>query len=42
VFKNRVLRKVSGTKRAEVTGAGGQENCIMVSFTVCIHQKLFR
>jgi hypothetical protein len=31
VFENRVLRKIFGTKRDEVTG----ENCITRSFVIC-------
>jgi hypothetical protein len=33
VFENRVLRRIFGTKRDEVTGGWG--NCIMSSFTAC-------
>jgi hypothetical protein len=37
VFENRVLRKVFGPKRDEVTGGG--ENCVMRSFKTCsVHQ----
>jgi hypothetical protein len=34
VFENRVLRRVFGPKRVEVTGNG--ENYIMMSFMICI------
>jgi hypothetical protein len=33
VFENRVLRRIFGPKRDEVTG--GRENCIMRSFITC-------
>jgi hypothetical protein len=33
VFENRVLRRIFGPKRDEVTGEGG--NCIMRSFITC-------
>jgi hypothetical protein len=33
VSENRVLRRIFGPKRAEVTG--GAENCIMRSFITC-------
>jgi hypothetical protein len=33
VFENRVLRKIFGLRRDEVTGDGG--NCIMRSFITC-------
>jgi hypothetical protein len=33
VFENRVLRRIFGPKRDEVTGGG--ENCIMRSCMVC-------
>jgi hypothetical protein len=33
VFENRVLRRIFGTKRGEVTGSG--ENFIMRSFMIC-------
>jgi hypothetical protein len=39
VFKNRVLRKIFGPKRDEVTGDG--EDYIMRSFMMCTHQILF-
>jgi hypothetical protein len=34
VFMNRVLRKISGSKRGEVTGSG--EYSIVRSFMICI------
>ena len=40
-FENRVLRRIFGTKRDEVTGSG--ENYIMRSLIICTaHQILFR
>jgi hypothetical protein len=33
MFENRVLRRIFGPKRDEVTGVG--ENCIMRSFITC-------
>jgi hypothetical protein len=40
MFDNRVLRKIFGRKRDEVTGRG--EDYIMRSFKVCTpHQMLF-
>jgi hypothetical protein len=33
VFENRVLRRIFGPKRDEVTGVG--ENCIMRNFKTC-------
>jgi hypothetical protein len=33
MFKNRVLRRIFGPKRGEVTGVG--ENCILRSFITC-------
>jgi hypothetical protein len=33
MFENRVLRRIFGPKRDEVTGVG--ENCIMSSFITC-------
>jgi hypothetical protein len=33
VFENRLLRRISGPKRDEVTENG--ENCIMKSFMIC-------
>jgi hypothetical protein len=33
VFENRVLRRIFGPKRDEVTGGG--ENCITRSFVIC-------
>jgi hypothetical protein len=33
VFENRVLRRITGPKRDEVTGVG--ENCVMRSFITC-------
>jgi hypothetical protein len=33
VFENRVLRRIFGPKREEVTRGG--ENCIMRSFVIC-------
>jgi hypothetical protein len=39
VFKNRVLRKIFGPKRDEVTGV--QNTAKMRSFMICTHQILF-
>jgi len=40
VFENRVLRKMFGPRRDEVTGTFGE--CIMRSFMICTpHQILF-
>ena len=40
VFENRVLRRISGPKRDEVTGSG--ENYIMLSLMICTaHPILF-
>jgi hypothetical protein len=40
VFENRMLRGISGPKRDEVNGSGG--DCIMSFFTICTpHQILF-
>jgi len=40
VFENRVLRRVFGPKRDEVTGEGG--NYIIRSLMICgLHQMLF-
>jgi len=40
VFENRVLRRISGSERDEVTGSG--ENYIMRSLMICTaHQILF-
>jgi hypothetical protein len=37
-FENRVLRRIFGQKRVEVTGEWG-ENCIRMSFMICtLHQ----
>jgi len=36
VFENRVLRKISGPKRKEVTE--GRGNCIMRRFIICTPQ----
>ena len=38
VFENRVLRRVFGPKRDEVTGNG--ENYIMKSLVICIHYRI--
>jgi hypothetical protein len=38
VFENRVLRRIFGPKRDEVTGNG--ENCIMRSFVICILRQV--
>jgi len=38
VFKNRALRKIFGPKTNEVSG--GWKNFIMMSFVICIFQKL--
>jgi hypothetical protein len=40
VFENRVLRRVFGPKRDEVTGNG--ENYIMKSLMICTHPILCR
>jgi hypothetical protein len=41
VFESRVLRKMFGSPRDELTGAG--ENCMMMSLMICTpHQVLFR
>jgi hypothetical protein len=37
VFENRVLRRIFGPKRDEVTGEG--ENCIMRNFITCTPHK---
>jgi hypothetical protein len=37
VFENRVLRRIFGQKRAQVTEIG--ENCIMRSFITCTPHK---
>jgi hypothetical protein len=37
VFENRVLRRILGPKRDEVTGGG--ENCIMRSFIICTFRQ---
>jgi hypothetical protein len=39
VFGNRVLRRIFGPKRDEVTGDG--ENCIMRSFITCTYRQLY-
>ena len=39
VFENRVLRRIFGPKRDEVTGNG--ENCIMRSLMICTHPIQF-
>jgi len=39
VFENRVLRRVFGPKRDEVTGNG--ENYIMRSLVICTHYRIF-
>jgi hypothetical protein len=39
VLENRVLRRILGPKRNEMTVAG--ENCIMRSFTTCILRQIF-
>jgi hypothetical protein len=38
VFENRMLRKIFGPKRKEVTEDG--ENCIMRGFITCTHHKI--
>jgi hypothetical protein len=38
VFENRVLRRIFGPKRDEVTGSG--ENCIRRSFITCTLRQL--
>jgi hypothetical protein len=38
VFKNRVLRRISGPKRDEVTGEW--RSCIMGSFVICTHHQI--
>jgi hypothetical protein len=38
VFENRVLRKIFGPKRDEVTEVG--ENCIMWSFRICTFREV--
>jgi hypothetical protein len=38
VFEKRLIRKIFGPKRDEVTG--GWENCIMRSFITCIHSQV--
>jgi len=41
VLQNRVLRKIFGPERDEVTGGGGGENHIMRSLMICTaHQIL--
>jgi hypothetical protein len=40
VFENRVLRRISGLKREEVTGSG--EGCVMKSFIIFTPQILLR
>ena len=40
VFENRMLRRIFGPKRDEVTGSG--EDYITRSFMVCTYRKLFR
>jgi hypothetical protein len=39
VFENRLLRKVFGRKRDEVTGGVG-EDCVMRSFMICIARQI--
>jgi len=39
VFENRVLRRISGPKRNEVTGSG--ENYIMRSLMICTANSIF-
>jgi hypothetical protein len=36
-FENRVLREISGARRAEVTG----ESCVMRSFMICASYHIF-
>jgi hypothetical protein len=38
VFENRVLRRIFGPKRDEVTGNGG--SCTMRSFIICTHPQI--
>jgi hypothetical protein len=38
VIENRVLRRIFGPKKYEVTGVG--ENCIMRSFTTCTLRQI--
>jgi hypothetical protein len=38
VFENRMLRKIFGHKRDEVTGSG--EDYITWSFMICIHKQI--
>jgi hypothetical protein len=38
VFENRVLRRIFGSQREEVTG--GWKNCIMRSFIIGIHYQI--
>jgi hypothetical protein len=39
VFENRVLRRISGPKRDEVTGENG-ESCTMRNFIICTHPEI--
>jgi hypothetical protein len=39
VFENKVLRRIFGPKRDEVTGGG--ENCIMRSFVICTLRRVY-
>jgi hypothetical protein len=38
-FENRVLRRIYGWKRDEITG-GWRENCIMRSFVTCTPRQV--
>jgi hypothetical protein len=38
VFENRVLRRIFGPERVEITGNG--ENCTMGSFIICTHHQI--
>jgi hypothetical protein len=39
LFENRVIRKVFGLKKAEVTEKN-RGSCIMMSFIICTHPKI--
>jgi hypothetical protein len=38
VFENRVLRRIFGPRRDEVTGTG--ESCTVGSFMICTHDQI--
>jgi hypothetical protein len=40
VFENRVLRRIFGYKREEITGTGGGEDCMMMDFIICTRQQM--